>query len=146
MQALPGINTWWDFLDAESGTSLDTYFAARFTTQFCAVDDRAAEFKATSDDGSVLYLDGMELVSMDTVQSITATRSGIVSVVAGCHRLVFLSFQNDGASLAKVEVGFQDEGAGEVLSFQVLQEGDLLRSPVMEDCALEDVPLEGGNG
>lgn len=134
VQALPGLSTYWEALGTSIGPKFDEYFAAKFETQFCVVNTAMMVFRATSDDGSMLYLDEREIVSMNRAQSIASDNSGPLNITAGCHNLTFLTFQNEGASLAKVEYGLA-VFAGAV-DFSIL-EGDVLQPQFGEfdDCS-----------
>ncbi|GMH43212.1 hypothetical protein BSKO_11134 [Bryopsis sp. KO-2023] len=119
VQALPGVDDYWPFLGNSTGPSFDSYFAAKFETRICLPTTGALKFVVHSDDGSILFLDDDAIVSMDQPQSIASKPSEVLNVSAGCHDLRLHMFQNDGASLAKVEMGDVNE-AGDVSNNAVL--------------------------
>jgi len=67
-------------------------------------------FRTTSDDGSVLFIDGVEVVSNDALQPATTVTSSVVSLTVGFHSIEARYFELGGQQSFSVE--FEAPGGG----------------------------------
>ena len=71
------------------------YFAATWSGNFQVTTGGSYSFAAGSDDGSIVYIDGSEVVNNDGLHPFQ-TVNGVVNLNAGQHSVVVNFFQNDG--------------------------------------------------
>jgi hypothetical protein len=71
----------------------EDWFAIRYTGSFKAPVDLAGNFKMTSDDGAVLYIDNIKVVDNDGVHTTKTTTSDAVVLKQGEHQLRLEYFQ-----------------------------------------------------
>jgi len=69
-------------------------FEVRWTGKFNAPSTGTYTFSTTSDDGSMLWIDGNNIVSNNAFQGLT-TRSGTVNLSAGSHDMVIAYYQGN---------------------------------------------------
>jgi hypothetical protein len=82
----------------------EDWFAIRYEGKFTAAKDGAWEFKVTSDDGAILYIDGQKVVDNDGVHT-AKTTIGRRELKAGVHQLRLDYFQaKKGAAALVVRV------------------------------------------
>ena len=85
-------NQYWTSLVEETPKN---YFAAKWSGSFQVATGGLYVFAAGSDDGSILYIDGSEVVNNDGLHAFQ-TVNGVVNLNAGQHSVVVNFFQNDG--------------------------------------------------
>jgi len=90
---------------ASSGTSTTfslpdsngvNFYALQFTGKLFIERADVYTFYTESDDGSILYIDGIRVVDNDGTHAL-AEASGVISLSAGLHDIVVAYFQNDGS-------------------------------------------------
>jgi len=77
-----------------SNFSIDKHFAARFTGYLEITLEGTYMFQTTSDDGSMMYIDGTLVVDNDGCHGVR-TRSGEIYLTHGRHAVVVEYFEND---------------------------------------------------
>ncbi len=79
------------------GNGNDEY-GARITTTIDITTGGTYTFTTTSDDGSLLFVDGVRVVENDGIQPAT-TDSGTITLGPGSHEITILYFENDGQDI-----------------------------------------------
>lgn len=122
------------------------YFAFDFVTTLQIDEAGSYGFKLSSDDGSILYLDGQELVNNDGVHDVKSV-SGTTNLTAGAHQLRVGYFQVDSASALSVEWDppTDDPDLGFVpIPDNLLVTGNAIRSMQIGNRLDQDRPFGGG--
>jgi len=99
---------------AFSGLAQQTDFTARWKGGIIITEAGSYTFSISSDDGSRLYIDGLEVVSNDHEGSVQS-KSGTISLVAGLHSLVLIYYQNLGEAAMTLEYSGPDSGGATVV-------------------------------
>ncbi len=98
-------------------------FAVRVTGQIEVGEAGTYRFRTTSDDGSMLFVDGEPVVENDRAHGMRV-RNGELSLEPGVHTIEVRYFENRGAAGLKVEMA----GPGEA-DFSLLRASDALEMP-----------------
>ena len=106
--------------DIDGFTATDNYLM-RWRGHFNAEDQGYYSFSTTSDDGSMLYIDGNVIVDNDGLHGPTR-REGIVTLSPGQHSIVITFFENSGGAMMQATVT-PPGGREQVLG------GDMLSNP-----------------
>ena len=85
------------------------YFAATWSGNFQVTTGGSYSFAAGSDDGSIVYIDGSEVVNNDGLHAFQ-TVNGVVNLNAGQHSVVVNFFQNEGNAGISVSWNGPDTG------------------------------------
>lgn len=80
----------------------DDDFGLRFTTWLDVPESGAYTFFTSSDDGSKLYVDGIQVVNNDGQHGV-ATQQGTIALAAGFHEVVVTFFEAGGGQTLAVE-------------------------------------------
>jgi hypothetical protein len=102
-------------------------FAARFSGEFEVATAGTYTFSLTSDDGSVLYVDGAQVIDNDAVQAPT-TKTATLSLAAGAHDIELRYFERTiGAAL---DLKWQGPGTGglQTMTFGAQRDPSALRA------------------
>lgn len=87
---------------ADSGTSTSSNFGVRCKGNFDQKSGAISTLKLTSDDGSRLLVDGVEVINNDGTHGAT-TKSANVLLSPGTHELTVEHFNSGGPAMLKVE-------------------------------------------
>lgn len=99
----PNIDRLIDRIDIKEGEfGLKDHFVADVTAEFHAVADGDYEFQLSSDDGSVLLLDGKQVVDNNGIHPATPVK-GRAHLTAGWHPMVIHFFEHEGQESLKLE-------------------------------------------
>eukprot|EP01052_Picozoa_sp_SAG31_P009458 SAG31_NODE_497_length_14862_cov_6.951568_3_plen_551_part_00 len=98
-------------------------FVMRWRGSYAAPSSGQYTFTTTSDDGSMLYIDGVVVVDNDGLHG-AQSRSGDVQLDAGPHSIMILFFENGGGAMLQAQVTVP--GAQE----PVLLGGDMLSNTI----------------
>ncbi|MEM7543351.1 MAG: Ig-like domain-containing protein, partial [Pseudomonadota bacterium] len=125
---------------AETGSE-ETY-AVRYTGYITITSAGTYNFRTTSDDGSKLYIDGVELVDNDGLHAPVTVTSSNVALTAGTHRIVIEFFENTGGDSLVVEYSGDDTGGlgtfANLAGSSALVEGDEATATVTLDVRAVD--------
>lgn len=113
-------------------------FALKFTSEMTVTTAGTYTFTTSSDDGSKLFVNGVEVVTNDGLHG-TVTQSGSVSLGAGPHTIEIIYFENNGLATLSGTVSGPDTG-GSATDLATYSELTTLPSPAGDDT------LEGGSG
>ena len=91
----------WEFVDLIDGFDLVDRYVLRWRGQISIPVAGTYIFKTGSDDGSILLIDGVEVVNNDGLHG-TRWEEGSVSLTAGLHSIVIIHFENGGGSTLMV--------------------------------------------
>ena len=100
-------------------TSLDpaTYdtgdnYALKFTTTLTITQAGTYTFRTSSDDGSALFLDGVQIVNNDGLHGVVTVTSAGQALAAGTYLLEATFFERGGGNVLTVEMSGLDTGGG----------------------------------
>lgn len=96
-------------------------YLMRWRGHFTAENQGYYAFSTTSDDGSMLYVDGNIVVDNDGLHG-PRRREGIITLTPGQHSIVITFFENDGGAMLQVSVT-PPNGSEQMLG------GDMLSNP-----------------
>lgn len=142
-------------IDAAHGGDAST-FAVKLSTTLTVTSGGSYTFETTSDDGSKLFVDGVEVVDNDGLQGATSD-SGSISLSAGEHLIEIIYFENSGDEVLSSSVSGPDTGGtpvsletAAVAAPSIAGEGnDVIDGGSGSDTitgGLGDDSLTGGNG
>ncbi len=109
------------FVSDIPGFDVTDKYLMRWRGYFTAEDQGYYAFSTTSDDGSMLYIDGNVVVDNDGLHG-GRRREGIVTLSPGQHSIVITFFENDGGAMLQATVT-PPNGREQVLG------GDMLSNP-----------------
>ena len=78
-------------------------FSIRYRGQIEIVNSGSYTFFTTSDDGSKLYIDGIEIVNNDGLHGTVEVASSPISLTSGTHDIEVLFFENSGGESLQVQ-------------------------------------------
>jgi len=99
---------------AFSGLAQQTDFMARWKGGILITEGGSYTFTISSDDGSRLYIDGLEVISNDHSDSVES-KSGTINLIAGLHSLVLIYYQNVGEASMTMEYSGPDSGGASMV-------------------------------
>ncbi|QUJ76733.1 Hint domain-containing protein [Sulfitobacter albidus] len=115
-------------------------FALKFTSELYIEEGGFYTFSTSSDDGSKLFIDGIEVVDNDGLHGL-ATESGFIALEPGPHLVEIIYFENNGGNQLFSSISGPDTGGTTV---------DLVSYPGLVDPALNDGAgddvIDGGAG
>ncbi|WP_299028274.1 Hint domain-containing protein [uncultured Sulfitobacter sp.] len=115
-------------------------FALKFTTELVVDQAGLYTFSTSSDDGSKLFIDGVEIVDNDGLHALE-TQTGFIGLTPGVHLVEIIYFENDGGNQLTSTISGPDTGGTAV---------DLATYPAIINPALNtgsgDDVLAGGAG
>lgn len=98
-------------------------FSIRYTGSINIATVGNYTFYTTSDDGSKLFIDGIQVVNNNFLQPPTE-RSGNITLTAGFHTIKILFYENNGGEVLEVRYSSSDAGiAKTLLPFSILNTG-----------------------
>lgn len=127
------------FVSAANANTLgDTadLFAVRMTTTLTITNADTYTFDLTSDDGAMIFVDGVAVVSDDSLHA-ARTVSGSVDLTSGEHEITVIYFERAGQSVLEVDISSTDSG-------------DYPTAVALQDAAVQandgDDTISGGEG
>ncbi|MEM8693607.1 MAG: Hint domain-containing protein [Pseudomonadota bacterium] len=99
-----------------------TRFGIRATTTLNVTDDGTYTFSVRSDDGVILYVDGIPVVVDDSLHA-PRTRSGDIDLGPGQHEIVIIYFERTGQNVLEVDI--QSDVTGDYPTQIPLQNADV---------------------
>ena len=99
-------------VDTAEGGDGDT-FAVKYTTTLTVTSGGTYDFDLTSDDGSILFINGVEVVNNDGLHA-SQTASGSVSLPPGEHVVEVLYFENGGGEVLSLDMSGPDTGGAPI--------------------------------
>jgi hypothetical protein len=124
-----------EFIKDIKGFTDADQFVMRWRGTFTAPTAGDYLFSTTSDDGSMLYMDGAAVVRNDGLHSAT-TRSGSVALDAGAHSIMVVFFENGGGASITAHVTMPGQKRA-VLGGDMVRRGPSavlpLQSPIYEE-------------
>lgn len=90
-----------------------TEFGARITTTLDVATGGAYTFTTTSDDGSILYINGTQVVNNDGLHS-SQTASGTINLDPGQYEITVLYFENGGVENLSATIQGPDTGGAQL--------------------------------
>lgn len=112
-------------------------FAIRATTTLTVTDAGTYTFDVRSDDGAILYVDGVQVVNDDSLHA-PRTRSGDIALGAGEHEIVIIYFERTGQNVLEVDIS--SDAAGDYPTSVRLQDAN-----VQANAGDDTVNALGGN-
>ncbi|MEM7211612.1 MAG: Hint domain-containing protein [Pseudomonadota bacterium] len=101
-----------DAIDTAHGGDADTY-AVKYSTILTVTTGGSYTFEINSDDGSKLFVNGVEVVDNDGLHGAT-TQSGSVTLGAGEHEVEIIYFERDGSTALSSTVSGPDTGGSPI--------------------------------
>eukprot|EP01052_Picozoa_sp_SAG31_P019049 SAG31_NODE_1374_length_8594_cov_57.759623_4_plen_896_part_00 len=106
---------WYDndaaFVREIDGFQMTDNYAMRWRGQISILTEGAYQFKTSSDDGSMLYVDGIRVVDNDGDHGIRDVTSRDVSLTPGMHDIVITFYEHGGGS--RLQVSWKTPGSEE---------------------------------
>ncbi|MEO1500401.1 MAG: Hint domain-containing protein [Pseudomonadota bacterium] len=101
--------------DAITPTDYDTAddFALKFTSELTVTTGGSYTFSTSSDDGSKIFINGVEVVDNDGLHG-TATESGTITLPPGEHLIEIIYFENNGGNTLSGTISGPDTGGSAV--------------------------------
>ena len=120
-------------------------FGIRATTTLNVTNDGTYTFDVRSDDGVILYVDGIQVVNDDSLHA-PRTRSGDIDLTAGQHEIVIIYFERTGQNVLEVDI--QSGPAGDYPTQIALQDADVSANAGDDTVNANggDDTIEGGAG
>ena len=120
-------------------------FGIRATTTLNVTNDGTYTFDVRSDDGVILYVDGIQVVNDDSVHG-PRTRSGDIDLTAGQHEIVIIYFERTGQNVLEVDI--QSDAGGDYPTQIALQDADVSANAGDDTVNANggDDAIEGGDG
>jgi archaellum component FlaF (FlaF/FlaG flagellin family) len=116
----------------------DDFFAARYEGQLMVNDGGSYTFSLASDDGSMLFIDGVAVLDNDGLHG-TRTRTVTLDLDAGAHDIEVRYFENGGSQTLQLAWSGPDtDGEREVIG------GDSFRLPGFDDASRLGVDENAG--
>ncbi len=97
-------------------------FGVRVTTTLNVTNEGTYRFDVLSDDGVILYVDGVPVV-VDDSRHAPRTRSGEIDLDAGQHEIVIIYFEQTGRNVLEVDI--QSDASGDYPTTIALQDADV---------------------
>ncbi len=88
-------------------------FALKFSTELTVTSGGTYTFTTSSDDGSKLFINGVEVVDNDGLHA-TQTASGTITLPPGAHLIEIIYFENDGGNTLSGTISGPDTGGSAV--------------------------------
>jgi Ca2+-binding RTX toxin-like protein len=86
-------------------------FALKFTTTLTITTGGTYTFRTRSDDGSALFLDGVQIVNNDGLHGATTVTSAGQSLTAGTYTLEGTFFERGGGQVMEIDINGPDTGS-----------------------------------
>ncbi len=125
---------------ARSLTGSGETYAVRYISQIHIDEAGSYTFSTRSDDGSALFIDGVEVVSNDGLHG-ARTRDGDIVLGPGTYEIEILFFENRGGDVLEVEVSGPDTNGQSVDILSSGQVGDELT--VTQTVSPADIEISG---
>lgn len=134
--------------DLAEGGDGETY-AVKYTTVLTVTEEGTYDFSTTSDDGSKLFINGVEIVSNDGLHGVE-TQSGSTPLTAGEHLVEIIFFENTLGDTLEATISGPDTGNTAI----ALENADVSsNSPLLDqtyddtiDAGAGDDLVQGGQG
>lgn len=97
-------------------------FGIRVTTTLTVTNDGTYTFDVRSDDGVILYVDGVQVVTDDSLHA-PRNRDGDIDLTAGEHEIVIIYFERTGQNVLEVDI--QSDAGGDYPTQVRLQDADV---------------------
>ncbi|MEJ6394387.1 Hint domain-containing protein [Gymnodinialimonas sp. 2305UL16-5] len=88
-------------------------FALKFTSELTVTNGGTYTFSTSSDDGSKIFINGVEVVDNDGLHG-TVTASGTITLPPGEHLIEIIYFENNGGNTLSGTISGPDSGGGAV--------------------------------
>ncbi len=99
-----------------------SHFGVRVTTTLNVTNDGTYRFDVRSDDGVLLFVDGVPVVDDDSLHA-PRTRSGEIDLGTGQHEIVIIYFERTGRNVLEVDI--QSDAGGDYPTEIALQDADV---------------------